>query len=69
MSIQALLRERQGYVQRNLPDRVAQVDACLAALGYVADDAPTAEVETAVDLTPVETAVEPRGGRKRSKGW
>lgn len=29
----ALLRERAGYVQRNLPDRVAAVDAELARLG------------------------------------
>ena len=32
--IRALLEERRGYVLRNLPDRVAAVDAELAALGY-----------------------------------
>lgn len=37
--IEALLFERQGYVTRDLPDRVKQVDAALAALGYVSEDA------------------------------
>jgi hypothetical protein len=31
--VEALLRERNGYVVRNLPDRVAAVDASLRALG------------------------------------
>jgi hypothetical protein len=31
--VDALLRERNGYVVRNLPDRVAAVDAALKALG------------------------------------
>lgn len=38
--IEALLFERQGYIVRGLPDRVAAVDASLAALGYVSEDAP-----------------------------
>ncbi len=33
--VEALLRERQGYVTRDLPDRVAAVDAELARLGHV----------------------------------
>jgi hypothetical protein len=32
--IAALRRERAGYEQRQLPERVAQVDAQLAHLGY-----------------------------------
>jgi len=40
--VQALQEERRGYVIRNLPDRVALVDAELAALGFaVADDVET----------------------------
>ncbi|WFF07248.1 hypothetical protein O7622_01205 [Micromonospora sp. WMMD1076] len=38
--IAALRRERAGYVQRNLPDRVAAVDAELSRLGV--DPAPPA---------------------------
>lgn len=33
-AIEALLWERKGYVVRGLDDRVAAVDASLAALGY-----------------------------------
>lgn len=40
--IQALLRERDGYVLRGLSNRVAAVDAELKRLGYK----PPAEVET-----------------------
>jgi len=32
--IQSLLEERKGYVARNLPDRVASVDASLRELGF-----------------------------------
>lgn len=49
--IDALLRERAGYVARGLTDRVAQVDAQLDLRGYVApvaDEAPQPE--------PVEVA-------------
>ncbi len=38
--VEALLRERQGYVVRDLPDRVAAVDAELSRLGHVVEDAP-----------------------------
>lgn len=33
-AIEALLWERKGYITRGLDDRVAGVDAALAALGY-----------------------------------
>ena len=38
--IAALLREREGYVMRDLPDRVAAVDADLKRRGYKDDDKP-----------------------------
>lgn len=44
--VEALLFERQGYVVRGLPERVAAVDAALAALGYKAT-APAAETAAA----------------------
>lgn len=36
--IAALLREREGYVQFDKPDRVAAVDAELVRRGYVAPE-------------------------------
>lgn len=44
--VDALLRERQGYIVRDLPERVKSVDAALAALGYKAT-APAAETAAA----------------------
>lgn len=44
--IEALLFERQGYIVRDLPDRVKSVDAALADLGYKAT-APAAETAAA----------------------
>ncbi len=38
--VAALLRERVGYVQRNLPDRVEGVDAALRRLGHQPPDEP-----------------------------
>lgn len=38
--VEALLFERQGYVVRGMPERVAAVDAALAALGHVSEDTP-----------------------------
>lgn len=55
--IQSLLRERAGYVLRDLPDRVAAVDAELARLGHV----------TAADTSPTERAVS-AGPRSASRG-
>ena len=52
--IRALLEERRGYVLRNLPERIAAVDAELAALGY-------RETTTA---SPAENAAAPKP-RKR----
>lgn len=57
--IAALLHERLGYTRRNLPKRVALVDAMLGALGYV-------HPETATLESKAERAVTPKA-RKRSK--
>lgn len=57
--ISALLTERLGYVRRNLPERVAEVDALLAALGH--------EIETATVQPQVETAARKKP-TKRKKG-
>lgn len=51
--IDSLLVEREGYVRRGLPDRVALVDVELARHGYKATAAPV-EVETA-NVQPAET--------------
>ena len=67
--IDALLEERRGYVVRNLPDRVAQVDAEIERLGgvKVADDSP--EIEEAVaDHGDAETATVKRGPGRPRKG-
>lgn len=40
--VAALLRERAGYVTRELPDRVAEVDEQLKLRGYEPSDAPKA---------------------------
>lgn len=56
--IDALLREREGYVARGLPDRVKAVDAELAALGHkVAPEKATAPA-------PETTAAPKPRGRK-----
>lgn len=62
-----LERERLGYVNRGLDDRVSQVDALIAkyraAADEVADEAP-ADVETADAPPPAEHAVDkPKRGR------
>ena len=45
--IQSLLKEREGYVVRNLPIRVAAVDEALKVAGYVAPSVQSqAPVET-----------------------
>lgn len=74
--IEVLLRERAGYVARGLADRVAQVDAVLASMGYHSassgrrsGSAETAEtvvqpvIETAA-LEAVEDAAASRPGRR-----
>lgn len=60
--IAALLAERNAYIARRLPLRVAQVDAALAALGHHVNQ--PAVIETAADSQPVETSVR-RAGRPR----
>lgn len=58
LQIEALLRERRGYLAQGLLDSVQEVDDSLAYLGY--------EVETsAVDLN-VETASLPVRKRRRA---
>jgi hypothetical protein len=55
--IEALLIEREGYVQRGLAARVAQVDAALRAYGV--------EVEETTMATPVvERAVKKRAKKR-----
>lgn len=60
--IDALLIEREGYVRRNLPDRVKQVDQALRDAGYSKTIAP---VETATAEPVVERAAKP-ATRKRA---
>lgn len=73
--IAALLREREGYVTRGLPERAAHVDAQLAKAGYRSPEVATAtpppppskpEPETA-SLEAKETATIPRGRPRRSE--
>lgn len=54
--IESLLVEREGYVRRNKPDRVKEVDAQLRALGYEK----VAQVEAATIEPDTERAVKPR---------
>ncbi len=61
--VEALLVEREGYLARDRPDRVAQVDAELAKLG-LAVEAP----EAAVALPEVETAVAAKPKGRTRKG-
>lgn len=59
-----LLRERTGYISRDLPDRVAAIDAVLARLGH---PQPGGVPETtALEALP-EKAIppRPRANRKR----
>lgn len=64
-NIEALIWEREGYVRRGLKDRVAAVDAELAALGHKRGKAET-EVEVAAAPAAPETAsAKPRPVRKQ----
>ena len=49
LAIQGLLIERAGYVARNLPKRVAAVDAALTALGHKTTKVETASYEPATE--------------------
>lgn len=61
--VEALLRERQGYVLRNLPARIKQVDAELARLGFAAEtvvaDAAVETAEARPTRTPKAKPVKP----------
>lgn len=57
--IAALLQEREGYVRRNLFERIEAIDAILADLGYGAK-------ETAA-LDPGTERATPPKARKRKK--
>ena len=50
--VDALLREREGYVRRNLPARVAQVDVELARFGVAVETAAVAPAENAAARKP-----------------
>ncbi|TFE42497.1 hypothetical protein E3E14_25270 [Streptomyces sp. ICN441] len=58
--VAALLREREGLVQRGLDDRVAQVDEQLRLRGHT----PPAE-EKAAPVEPVSRATPPKARRQR----
>lgn len=60
--VDSLLIEREGYVRRNLPDRVKQVDQALRDAGYSKTITP---VETATAEPMVERAAKP-ATRKRA---
>lgn len=62
-SIEALLRERAGYLVRGMDDRVAAVDAALEALGH----RPRASAPETTSKAAPEKAVRPRG-RPREAG-
>ena len=54
--IQSLLEEHKGYVARNLPDRVASVDASLRELGF---EHKYLTQETATAVPASERAIKP----------
>lgn len=56
--IQALLAERDGYVRRNLLERIEAVDEALAALGY-------GTTETAAVQPESERATNPKSRKRR----
>lgn len=57
--IAALLIERDGYLKRNLFERIEAIDATLAELGYVAKETAT--------LDPGTERATPPKARKRKK--
>lgn len=61
--IESLLEERKGYVARNLPDRVASVDASLRELGF---EHKYLTQETATAQPQAERAIKP-AVQKRKK--
>lgn len=65
MTIKALLKERQGYVKRNLDDRVASVNKCLQELGFQIEGAAVKELETATISPTFERAVSRKAPPKK----
>lgn len=68
----ALLRERDHYLRRGLPERAEQVSAMLTRIGYVEPSTPDpglADAPETATLTPaLETATPPRPrGRPRKE--
>jgi hypothetical protein len=63
--IDVLLRERAGYVARGLHDRVAQVDALLAAAGHHVIDSDDQRVIVTSASPDVETAANAPARRGR----
>ena len=63
--IEALLSEREGYVRRNLPDRVKQVDEELARNGF--SHKYLKPIETAASETKVEMATVKRGRKPKEE--
>ena len=65
--IDALLRERAGYVQRGLPARVALVDKELAVRGYKPARTVDPDIEVKADVAhAVPSADGPAAVRKRA---
>lgn len=64
--IEALLIERAGYVRRNLPSRVAAVDAALRELDFD-HKYMTAAVETATAEPQTERTTEAKTRRRRTE--
>jgi len=66
--IDSLLREREGYVLRNLQDRVAQVDAEIKRLtGVVVDDNPAADVVVEFEVASFDPPEQARRGPGRPR--
>lgn len=56
--VEALLREREGYLRRGRADRVAQVDAVLEGGGIAVEDAPADEADEVEPTEPGEPATD-----------
>jgi len=67
--VKELLLEREGYINRNLPERAAAVALQLRKLGIVVtDEAPYVhEVETATATPKAERAVRPKAVKRTKK--
>jgi hypothetical protein len=65
--VAALLRERDGLVQRGLDDRIAQVDEQLALRGYSTADASTGASEDPPQRSDAKEEPKGRQARPRTK--